>query len=114
VLFGGPGFAETGTDVPGHTGYLAGRYRNGAYSDVWTDVSRCAEGTFVGYAAACTCGWRGPVRRADDVGRVRCRREWATGHLAEVAAAGPAVAPPADRAPARVVRRPGAPRFVAG
>jgi hypothetical protein len=57
-------FTEPGADpVPGHVGFLAGRYRDGAYSDVWTDVSRCAEGTFVRYAPACTCGWGGRCSR---------------------------------------------------
>jgi hypothetical protein len=93
VLFRGAGPVQAVVDVPGHVGYLAGRYRNGAHSDVWTDVSRCAEGTFVGYAAACTCGWRGSAQPATDVGRVRARREWTAGHLGDVA---PAAVPPGE------------------
>jgi hypothetical protein len=34
----------------GHVGYVAGRYRDGAYSDLWTDVRRCAWRTFTDYA----------------------------------------------------------------
>jgi hypothetical protein len=40
----------------GRAGFLVGCYRNGAFSDAWTDVSRCAGGTFIGYAPACSCG----------------------------------------------------------
>jgi hypothetical protein len=32
-----------------HHGYIAGRYRDGALSDTWTDVRRCAERTFITY-----------------------------------------------------------------
>jgi hypothetical protein len=64
----------------GHAGYIAGRYRDGACSDEWTDVSRCAENTFVAYVPACSCGWRGPAERPTAGGRLRCRRVWAT-HL---------------------------------
>jgi hypothetical protein len=67
--------------APGHAGFLAGRYRDGAYSDVWTDVSRCAEGTFVGYAPACTCGWRGTAQPTSPVGRTASSRMWRQ-HLA--------------------------------
>jgi hypothetical protein len=68
----------------GHAGFLAGRYRDGAYSDEWTDVLRCAEGTFVGYAPACTCGWRGHPQPANSAGRALSRREWFRHHLTEV------------------------------
>ena len=73
-----------GTASAGHAGFVAGRYRNGAYSDAWTDVSRCADGTFTGYAAACTCGWRGPLQPATAVGQVRSSRDWQALHLAAV------------------------------
>jgi hypothetical protein len=64
-----------------HEGYIAGRYRNGALSDIWTDVDRCAEGTFTAYVAACECGWHGPARQADDAGATACRRDWVHGHF---------------------------------
>jgi hypothetical protein len=70
----------------GHAGYIAGRYRDGAYSDEWTDVSRCAENTFVAYVPACSCGWRGPAERPTAAGRLHCRRVWAT-HLSALTVA---------------------------
>lgn len=69
-------------DAPaGHAGYVAGRYRDGAYSDLWTDVSRCAERTFVAYAPACSCGWRGPAQPATAAGRMTCWRLWVGDHV---------------------------------
>jgi hypothetical protein len=41
--------------------YVAGRYRDGALTDTWTDVARCARGTFVAYVPACSCGWTGEL-----------------------------------------------------
>jgi hypothetical protein len=58
MFFIGEG-ADTVTDD--HEGFVAGRYRDGSASDIWTSVARCAHGTFVGYCAACECGWA--VRR---------------------------------------------------
>lgn len=52
---------------------MAGRYRDGAWSDGWTDVSRCAPGTFVAYAPACRCGWRGAEHPATERGLRGCR-----------------------------------------
>jgi hypothetical protein len=83
----------------GHAGYIAGRYRDGAYSDGWTDVSRCAENTFVAYAPACSCGWRGRGEPASAAGRLRCRRAWTGVQLAAVCA-GSATGPAADAVPA--------------
>jgi hypothetical protein len=74
-------FGVAGQARPGHVGYLAGKYRDGAYSDLWTDVARCAPGTFVAYAPACSCGWRGGPQPATAVGRITCHRAWAHGHL---------------------------------
>lgn len=51
-----------------HAGYVAGRYRDGSWSDHWTDVERCAEATFTAYRPACRCGWSGPAVAADAVG----------------------------------------------
>lgn len=69
---------------PGHAGFLVGRYRDGAFSDAWTDVSRCAEGTFVAYAPACSCGWRGAAQPATAAGRLWCARLWRDDHLARL------------------------------
>jgi hypothetical protein len=66
-------------------GSWPGRYRNGALSDAWTDVSRCADGTFVGYVPACTCGWRGAVQQATAPGRFLSSRAWRDEHLASLA-----------------------------
>lgn len=77
-----------------HQGFVAGRYRNGAFSDRWTDVLRCAERTFTAYAPACSCGWRGPLFPASDAGHLGCRRMLVHGHLAgPPPRRGPVVAP---------------------
>lgn len=57
------------------------RYRNGTYSDSWTDVARCAELTFTAYVPACKCGWRGPAQKATDVGYAACQRVLLRDHL---------------------------------
>lgn len=67
-----------------HLGFVAGRYRNGAFSDRYTDVLRCAQRTFTAYAPACSCGWRGPLFPATDAGHLRCRRVLVHQHLAQV------------------------------
>ena len=68
-----------------HAGYVAGRYRNGVWSDEWTDVARCAERTFTGYAAACVCGWRGPSQPVTAEGHMARQRTWVFEHLAQQA-----------------------------
>ena len=68
----------------GHAGFLIGRYRNGSTSDEWTDVSRCAEGTFVAYAPACSCGWTGPLQPATPAGRLLSSRIWQDDHLSRL------------------------------
>jgi hypothetical protein len=65
-----------------HQGFVAGRYRDGAYSDRWTDVLRCARQTFTAYAPACSCGWRGPLFPASDDGHLAARRVLVHEHLA--------------------------------
>ena len=67
----------------GHAGFLVGCYRNGTFSDAWTDVSRCADGTFIGYAPACSCGWRGPLQPATARGRLLSSRDWRNLHLTQ-------------------------------
>lgn len=69
------------SEIDQHRGYVAGRYRNGALSDHWTDVTRCAEATFTAYVPVCGCGWRGRPQKADASGAERCRREWTYEHL---------------------------------
>jgi hypothetical protein len=73
--------------VAGHVGYLAGRYRDGAFSDHWTDARRCASGTFTAYAPACTCGWRGTSEPITDIAPLACGRRWSTDHLAHLSPA---------------------------
>jgi hypothetical protein len=67
----------TGADdlVYFHRGYVAGRYRDGALSDAWTDLTRCAERTFVRYVARCECGWLGDDHSASPAGYHDCQRE---------------------------------------
>ncbi len=89
MLFIGPG-ADEATDQ--HEGFVAGRYRNGALSDIWTDVTRCAEGTFTAFVGACECGWRGPLHAPDGLGAEDCRREWLTHHFAHLCELRPALA----------------------
>jgi hypothetical protein len=67
--------------IDGHCGYIAGRYRDGALSDTWTDVTRCAHGTFTGYAPACTCGWSGAIRPSTPSGLQACQQDLITEHL---------------------------------
>ncbi len=64
-----------------HLGFVAGRYRNGAFSDRWTDVLRCADLTFTAYAPSCSCGWRGPLFPATDAGHLDSRRALVHEHL---------------------------------
>jgi hypothetical protein len=74
-----------------HTGYVAGRYRDGAYSDIWTDVRRCAFRTFTAYAPACSCGWRGPGQPVTDIAYISCRRAWTRDHATPQEAGQPMV-----------------------
>ena len=52
-------------------------------------MSRCAEGTFVGYVPACSCGWRGAVQPATPAGRFLSTRLWRDEHLAGLGPAAP-------------------------
>lgn len=74
-------------ELPGsddHEGFVAGRYRNSAHSDIWTDVRRCAEGTFSAYIPACECGWRGNPHPVTDGGYRGARQAWVDTHFAAV------------------------------
>jgi hypothetical protein len=68
-----------------HHGYVAGRYRDGALSDTWTDVRRCAERTFITYVARCRCGWRGNDYPASPDGYHACQRELISAHPSSIA-----------------------------
>jgi hypothetical protein len=74
--------ADDMTDT--HHGYVAGRYRDGALSDTWTDVRRCAERTFITYVARCRCGWRGKDYPASPDGYHACQRELIRAHLVSI------------------------------
>jgi hypothetical protein len=63
-----------------HRGYVAGRYRDGALSDVWTDVTRCADRTFIAYLARCGCGWLGDPHPANLDGYHTCQHELINNH----------------------------------
>jgi hypothetical protein len=64
-----------------HRGFVAGRYRDWSWSDIWTDVARCAPGTFTGVAAACTCGWRGSPHPPSISNLQDCHWEWVFLHV---------------------------------
>ena len=80
---------KVGVPPVGHCGYVAGLYRDGVLSDTWTDVTRCAYGTFIGYAPACTCGWSGDIRPSTPSGLQDCEQDLITGHLRDLAATQP-------------------------
>jgi hypothetical protein len=80
IVTGRPGAAASSD----HAVYVAGRYRDGALSDTWTDVARCAPGTFVGYVPACTCGWTGAIRLSTVEGFRECQRALRFEHLNEL------------------------------
>jgi hypothetical protein len=71
---------ESGDLVGQHRGYVAGRYRDGYRSDHWTDVTRCAQHTFISYLAVCTCGWTGPDRQCTDEDYRCCLQDWEARH----------------------------------
>lgn len=89
-------------ELDGHTPYVAGRYRDGAYSDIWTDVRRCAFQTFTAYAPACSCGWRGPAQPVTDVAYIACRRAWTRDHALPLR---PGLQPSHGSAPCAQLRR---------
>lgn len=64
-----------------HRGYIAGRYRDGALSDDWTDTTRCAERTFIAYVSRCRCGWLGEAHPASPGGYRTAQRELTNEHL---------------------------------
>ncbi len=78
--------------IDGHYGYVAGRYRDGLFSDAWTDVSRCASGTFTAYAPACTCGWYGDIHPSTASGLHASREALIATHLDALLALPPKLA----------------------
>ena len=68
-----------------HRGYVAGRYRDGALSDKWTDVTRCAERTFIAYVARCGCGWFGKNHPPNPDGYRICQHDLISNHLSSLA-----------------------------
>jgi hypothetical protein len=78
MFFTGAG-ADAMTDE--HEGYVAGRYRNGSVSDIWTDIARCVEHTFIGYFPACECGWTGAEEPCSEAAYRQCQQDWATQHF---------------------------------
>jgi hypothetical protein len=70
-----------------HHGYVAGRYRDGALSDKWTDVTRCAERTFIAYVARCGCGWFGKNHSPNPDGYRICQHDLISNHFFSLAGA---------------------------
>ncbi len=64
-----------------HEGFVAGRYRNGVLSNIWTDVRRCAAGTFTAYVPVCECGWLGSDEPVTESGYSACERAWVDEHF---------------------------------
>lgn len=71
-----------------HEGFVAGRYPDGAYSGIWTDVRRCGDPTILAYAPACECGWRGTDHPATPAGYATARQAWFDDHFGLVAGTG--------------------------
>jgi hypothetical protein len=78
MFYTGAGADEMTDD---HEGYVAGRYRDGTRSDIWTDVTRCADATFLAYLPACECGWLGADRDYTESGFRACKRAWLDEHF---------------------------------
>ena len=79
----------------GHVGYVAGRYRSGAWSDQWTDMSRCAERTFTDYAPGVHVRLARQPRSATTDGHVLCQGACGLEHRIDPTAAATNPGPPA-------------------
>lgn len=55
-------------------GFVAVSYRDGAISDIWTAVRRCAEHTVTEYRPMCEFGWHGGDRPATEAACQACRQ----------------------------------------
>jgi hypothetical protein len=64
-----------------HHRYVAGRYRDGALSDTWTDVNTMRRTSLRAYVARCGCGWLGDDHPANPEGYHTCQRELISNHL---------------------------------
>ncbi|MGH4024573.1 MAG: hypothetical protein ACRDRV_08315 [Pseudonocardiaceae bacterium] len=73
-----------------HEGWVAGRFRDGSLSDIWTDVHGCADQTVTAYLPRCECGWIGTAVPATSGGYNAAERQWRSRHLPEVVATRPA------------------------
>jgi hypothetical protein len=83
MLFIGPG---NGEKTDSHEGYVAGCYRDGAFSDIWTNVSNCEERLFTAYVPACECGWRSTsTETVTAEGYRACQEAWMRGHFERLA-----------------------------
>jgi hypothetical protein len=81
MLFIGPG---NGEKTDSHEGYVAGRYRDGAFTDIWTSVSN--GGLFTAYVSACECGWRSTLAQPVTAEGYRtCQEAWLRGHFERLA-----------------------------
>src|SRR4051794_40648070 len=78
MLYIGPGDGEY---ADAHEGYVAGRYRDGTISDIWTNTSECPDGTFEAYVPACECGWLGRTQPATGEARRNCQQAWLCDHF---------------------------------
>jgi hypothetical protein len=89
MLFIGSG---DGAHTDAHEGYVAGRYRDGTLSGIWTDVLKFPQWTFTAYAPACECGWLGQMQPATGGGHLACRRLWIHQHFESLETVQPIVA----------------------
>lgn len=96
LLYHGPDSDEF-TDE--HEGWVAGRYPDGSFSGIWTDVRSSVGGVFSAYLPCCECGWTGSAVPPTASGYTAAERQWRSGHLVEVVANRPPLRPlptPAD------------------
>lgn len=64
-----------------HHCIVAGRKRNGALADVWSDAQAYLDGCYVAYVPRCDCGWTGPPFSATQSGYAACEQLWRDKHL---------------------------------
>jgi hypothetical protein len=63
-------------DLEDHEGYAARLLRDGTITGTYGAMTR----DFVGYVAACACGWNGPSHPPTEEGRVAAEEAWDTEH----------------------------------
>jgi hypothetical protein len=64
-----------------HHCFVAGRKRDGALADVWSDAQAYLDGYYVAYVPRCDCGWTGPPFSATPSGYAACEQLWRDKHL---------------------------------